>query len=435
MARSDRRPIGYPFWMGGGWLAVASVLALAGSPAPPDPQTPDDATVLAALCPGKKKCRVVERKSAGRDAEGLDLVVATVRVREARLTSSEGGFKRRRPCPREPVGVFRLRGGVVVSHDPIMVLFEESRCEYGVNDGEENIWVEPGRATFDITSGTAWHWRNKKVWALSPRVTLLISSHDEWNHFEWNEITEETDHVGGRTEVSWWAPTCDQKDDDENEAAGPKSESDGHRYLVIPRTHGAAAEARWQTDVPGLRWLNLDASGKAGYIVHGQPGQPEESRMRVGALSETTLLLDVQDDVLVPAAKRWIHADHLEIWGTDLLPSWSECLARGPRKGDTDEPTVGSAWQWGVMLDGSIQAGVGRPPAAPTVAVAEVTTTSWGKVRRFRIEMPPQVKGLSVLYSDSDDGTNQERILGTSRLRFKDPASLGRIEEAKESAP
>jgi hypothetical protein len=61
--------------------------------------------------------------------------------------------------------VFRLRDGRVVSHEPILVVHEKSECEYGFNGGEETVFVEEGRATWEVAGGSAWRWRRGRVWA------------------------------------------------------------------------------------------------------------------------------------------------------------------------------------------------------------------------------------------------------------------------------
>jgi hypothetical protein len=254
-------------------------------------------------------------------------------------------------------------------------------------------------------------------------VVPISSSDLEYHVLGDREHRQETTHVGGAKEISWSAPECGDELTDDDEAPA----TEGYGYFVIPRNTGASSELRWQADLSALQWLTINAAGKDGYVVHGGAGLPEDARMRVAAIGPTTLLVDVQDDRLVRSARRWIHADHLEIWGTSHFPQPNTCLARVSATADSSEVNVGPAWQWGIMLDGALRAGVGRPPANPSVEVAEVATRSWGKVLRFRLEIPLSVVALSVMYSDSDDGTTQERIIGTSRVRFRDAASFGKI--------
>jgi hypothetical protein len=411
------------------WM-VSLLVSLVPPPAGAAGGAPDDAAVKAALCPGGRRCRVASRTSAGRDADGLELVVARAKV----LGKGVGGRPAdspEGPCLLEPVGVFRLRDGVVVSHEPIMTLYQQSECWYGSTGGDEELTVQKGQAVFDSEGGTSWRWTDHKVWALSPRVTLVSTVHEEWNNFSVVRRLIRTNHLRDRTEVIWRSPVCGREPDEVGGGGAVEGDPAAYRYLVIPRSPPSAAgtEDGWREDRNNLRWLNIDSSGASGYVVHGKPGDAGDAGLRVTALGDRLLLVDVADDRLVPAAEPWIHADHLELWATPDAPGpLDECLERRRAPPDDGAPPVGPAWQWGVMLDGAIHPGAGRPPAAPVVAVAEVDTRWEGKVRRFRIELPRNVGAVTVVYSDSDDGVNQKRLIATSRLRFGDAASLGKVE-------
>jgi hypothetical protein len=401
------------------WLTVAQASGA--------PQVPDNATVLAALCPRGRRCRVVDRTSAGTDAEGQELVVARVRV----LGKGVGDPKREEPCLLEPVGVFRLRESVVVSSQRIITLYQESECWYGSSGGDETLGVGQGRATFSSEGGTSWRWRQERIWALSPTVELISEEHEGWHNFGVTHELSRTDHRRQRTEVVWRTPTCGHEPEEAGGGSDPQGDPTAYRYLVIPRSRGGAT-ADWKGDQAGRRWLEMDATGEGGYLLHGPPGASSDARLRVTAPARDTLLVDVFDDHYVAEAPSWIHADHLELWGTARASSYmDECLIRKPPSPDAaaDGQPVGRAWQWGVMLDGSVKPGAGHPPVAPTVEVATVEAGPWGKGVRFRVRLPAHLEAVSVVYSDSDDGLTQKRLIGTSRVRFGDAASLGRIEK------
>ena len=46
---------------------------------------------------------------------------------------------------------------------------------------------------------------------------------------------------------------------------------------------------------------------------------------------------------------------------------------------------------------------------------------------RFRIVMPKEGQGLTVVYSDSDDGAHQRRLIATSRLTFGRTWTIGAV--------
>jgi hypothetical protein len=405
-------------------MSLVSLLAAAAG------RSPEDATVLAALCPRGHRCRVESRTSAGRDADGLDLVVTRVKVLDQPVGDRPADYPDG-PCLLEPVGVFRLRHGVVVSHEPIMTLYRQSECSYGTGVGDEELTVEKGRAVFDIEGGTSWRESDHKVWALSPRVTLVSTEHEEWHNFSVIHSLVRTDHLRDRREVIWRSPVCGREEQEMGGGGAVGGDPIAYRYLVIPRSRRSAATGDgWRQDRDDLRWVDIDSSSASGYVVHGEPGEAGDARLRVTALDGHLLLVDVADDRVVPVADSWVHADHLELWGTPDAPGpLDHCLERRrPPPADADVAPVGPAWQWGVMLDGAIHSGAGHPRADPIVEVTELDTRAWGKIRRFRIELPKTVDAVTVVYSDSDDGLTQKRLIGTSRLRFGDAASLGAIE-------
>jgi hypothetical protein len=136
--------------------------------------------------------------------------------------------------------------------------------------------------------------------------------------------------------------------------------------------------------------------------------------MRVVMSSGGVLFVEIVDDHLVPAAKSWVKADHLELWravGEPYHPSG--CFQPDPN---------GKALQWGIGLDGRVYKAHGEPAASPTVHAARTE-----KGARFRIVLPDEGKGLTVVYSDSDDGARQKRLIATSNLQFGLPWTIGGV--------
>ena len=137
-------------------------------------------------------------------------------------------------------------------------------------------------------------------------------------------------------------------------------------------------------------------------------------QMWVVMSSAGVLFVEVTDDRLVPSAKSWVKADHLELWrvGADASSGrGSGCFQPDPNA---------KALQWGIGLGGQVYKGHGAPAADPTVRVARTERGA-----RFRIVLPDEGKGLTVVYSDSDDGARQKRLIATSRLAFGRPWTVG----------
>lgn len=190
-------------------------------------------------------------------------------------------------------------------------------------------------------------------------------------------------------------------------------------YAALPAVaiDDAFAGSGWKTTGLGRCALHIDASGKEahGFVVHGKPGDPRDAAMRVVASARGALFVEVEDDRKVGPSARWIADDHLEIWMAKQMPSYMDhCLEPG------EKPV-----QWGIRLaDAKVFPGAGNPdPTALTVERAEAP----GGIVRLKITLPPKHEGLSVVYSDSDDGRKQERLIATSRLRFNDAPTLGRL--------
>src|SRR4029079_18878154 len=79
--------------------------------------------------------------------------------------------------------------------------------------------------------------------------------------------------------------------------------------------------------------------------------------------------------------------------------------------------------QWAVALDGRVVRARGTPAADPT---ARVTVTPGGA--RFRVVLPDKGASLTVVYSDSDDGIHQKRLIATSLLRYGKAWTIGGVQ-------
>ena len=87
-----------------------------------------------------------------------------------------------------------------------------------------------------------------------------------------------------------------------------------------------------------------------------------------------------------------------------------------------------SARQWGIrVVDGSIFRGFGNPQDDPQIERVALVQTDWGAVIRFYVRFAKEIGSITVVYSDTDDGRRQKRLIATSRLSRKDPLSLGTI--------
>jgi hypothetical protein len=190
--------------------------------------------------------------------------------------------------------------------------------------------------------------------------------------------------------------------------------------LPIPLLDALPAAVRGPLADVGLGTcaLRMNASGKLGYLLRGAPGEPSDAALAVLAIDENTLLVEIEDDLRVTDSTSWLYDDHLEIWVSADTGGEGECRARRS-----------TARQWGIRVaDGRVFPAHGSPePLAVEVVRLD------DRRARMRIALPPHTR-VSVVYSDSDDGQTQERLLSTSKLIFGDGGTLSPIQRVKARA-
>lgn len=258
---------------------------------------------------------------------------------------------------------------------------------YGASGiGEDVVRLTGDRFTHTQVGGSAWRWSNERVIDLSgPR---LVSEGSSSSHFTTGtEIAWSWDGFAGTSETSF-------------EVCG--SEAPGSvRSRLIP---AVSAIGGWDWKTQGLGPCSVAIDSRDGPIVHGTPGEANDARLSAVVVGDA-LYIEVRDDRWVKAAKSWVIADHVEIWvRTEAIEG---CVAKHP------------ALQWGVSLDGAVHAAWGEPQ--PIVA----QVADHAGVVRIRVTGLPAHDGITVVYSDSDDGVAQERLIATSPLRFGHGESLG----------
>jgi hypothetical protein len=79
------------------------------------------------------------------------------------------------------------------------------------------------------------------------------------------------------------------------------------------------------------------------------------------------------------------------------------------------------------VKDGAVFRGFGGPLVDPQVERVEVAQSDCGAVVRFNVRFATAPGSITVVYSDTDDGRRQKRLIATSRVSRKDPLSLGII--------
>jgi hypothetical protein len=172
----------------------------------------------------------------------------------------------------------------------------------------------------------------------------------------------------------------------------------------------------WKTT--GLGRCAARVGGDRGFIVHGAKGTAADASMRIVFSSQGNVFVEVTDDRFVTGAKTWVKDDHIEIWA-----------AAPPESGCIDPSAKSPAVQWGIRVtDGQVFAGAGPPATTPRVEVARVNDKTIRLRIAFEANSLPGPR-FTIVYSDSDDGTHQKRLIGTSQVVFGKWWTLGEAPE------
>ena len=120
----------------------------------------------------------------------------------------------------------------------------------------------------------------------------------------------------------------------------------------------------------------------------------------------------------------WVKDAHLELWLATELPGYfNQCLGKD----------LATPQQWGIRIaDGKVFAGAGKPDEK-ALGVEKVALP--GGAARLKITLPKGMAAITLVYSDSDDGKTQERLIGSSKVVFGETQSLGSVEVISDDAP
>jgi len=416
--------------------AAAAVVALAAGcgskgPAAPAPATAPStpapgptASAEARVCGDRRPCRVVEELAAGKAADGAPLRVLHLGFGPASAAPAEAedeeGDDGADESECEPFEYWLVVGEPVRSVQKLLDICNDGYGASGV--GEDSVEVEANRFRHGRYGGSAWRWSRTVTVQLSPLRILDDAHSDDYMGSDSNASSSTWSWVdfAGRGEAT--APPCGPDGAPLDTSEHPDAALAEARWLAIPQVALPAAFAKgdWRTTQLASCAAHVDAGageGDAprGFIVHGASGDPSDARMAVVAGADGALYVEIQDDRIVSGNRRWIFEDHLELWASDDAGT-VDCV-------DPKAPT--RAVQWGVRIsDGKVFPAAGAPRAPLAV---ERASAQAGAPVRLRIALPPGSDRVTVVYSDSDDGTSQERLIATSQIVFGKSWSLGRL--------
>jgi hypothetical protein len=137
--------------------------------------------------------------------------------------------------------------------------------------------------------------------------------------------------------------------------------------------------------------------------------------MRAVFTGDNVLVVEIGDDSWVTGSNSWVDDDHLEIWLGEAFEEYGDCIADLP-----------SPVQYGIGLDGTLYPGFGDPQGGITAQTVE-TDVDGRHVVRFKIVFSTPPARITLVYSDSEDGLSQERLLATSRLEYGELVTMGKL--------
>jgi hypothetical protein len=364
----------------------------------------------ATLCGARKPCKIVETLPAGRGAKAEDLVVYKLALgKDAELG-----------CDEVEYWLLSSREGKVVSTEALLELCNDGYGTAGV--GDDTVEVKDNYFLHAQHGGSAWRWGYMHAYQLSPLRELRSGDDSEWvngetmsaSSWDWNAFQ-------GQTE--WYVPACGPDGAPPDvDATGGTDPASHLIYAPIPVVAAPAALGQdgWKATSLGHCSLLVDGTPGYGYTIHGKAdvAPEDDSSFRVVMLDHDTLLVEVFDDRAVSGSSKWLYDDHLELWlSTAGTPeaSQEQCLTPAPKPE-----------QWGIRLvDGKVFAAAGKPKDSPVVTSVPLTDERGHAQVRFRIQLPRGRERITLVYSDSDDGKRQERLIATSVLKFGAGYTLG----------
>ncbi|HEX8698978.1 MAG TPA: hypothetical protein VF815_09090 [Myxococcaceae bacterium] len=150
-------------------------------------------------------------------------------------------------------------------------------------------------------------------------------------------------------------------------------------------------------------------SADGSFVLLGKAQGKEDARVRAVLAQGNVLLVEVVDDTWTGPGAKWLADDHVELWLLGSAPTSFD-----PCNRDEGEAKQAGLVQWGIRIaDGQVFPAYGNPAEPLSVEVARD-----GKVARLKIQLPMAPSGLTVVYSDSDAGKQQELMVATSPLKL-----------------
>ncbi|MGJ5816246.1 hypothetical protein [Paludibaculum fermentans] len=333
------------------------------------------------------------RYPAGVDGAGNSLTV--VEVSHPKQAPSES-----RCLPGTEYILEKARAGRVVSSETVVTLCQTD------DQADVTVAVEPNRIEVNRNGGTQAGYYKTHAYQLSP--WRAVSMEDCSFYGSGEHTVERWDYLALRGEA-WHHPAG-------GEDVGICEDSPSlFHYLMVPKVVVDSAGLEKGRGRLGSCALRLDATGQHGQVVWGKADPRDPLEVRLLQAGAGVLLAQVIDPAIsTHPAKSWVTADHFEVWMGSRLEGAGE----------------DSVWQFGIPVDeGPVQVGYGKPSRLPAVRRWKVNLPDGRAATMLRVELPPQPNeysdGLTVIYSQSEQGRAQKRMIATSRMKRGVGSTMG----------
>jgi hypothetical protein len=365
----------------------------------------------ATICGAKTTCAITKVTSAGQSPAGEELTVV-----EAHL----GLANKLEDAPDEGCKVGdsdKLDGGteywLIDGKKPPEQILQLCNDGYGGSGvGSDQIEIGKNMMTHVQYGGAGERWEKSETIALSPRHLLKATSS---NYFAGNPDVSSTWSID--------VATMTTVSEESREATGG-AESVPKKGFAIPVA--ATGDDTKNDYVPGAPLGNcaMEFRGDdgAGYLVFGAADPQRRPIIRLLALDDRTLLIQVHDPRPAQSGDSWVSSDHVEIWRQN---------GSNGNLTDSYNPSPVKPEQIGIGLDGSVHPGVGNP-VVPEVTSAKLLDEAGRDVNLLTVTWPKEGAlhaGVSVVYSQADNGW-QARMYATAGIAKNRPLylpSLSRI--------
>lgn len=382
------------------------------------------ADLRASICGERGTCEPHAVTPAGRDDAGAGLAVAEIALGLADRPdwSMEEGCRSESGDTDGGREYWLLKNG----EEPTF-LFALCNDGYGAAGlGYDEVTVGENRLTHRQEGGSAWRWSTVTTYSLSPYRVVGERSCSYHNITPWSGVMTDYDPERLQVRSVAWKRGDAQAMEEEDTlgcpdwpdtfSATPSEDTVGAWNISAPM--GSGADPLPSTIALGECALPLKSDGSAGFLVYGTPASADAAaEVRVIAERYNTLIVQVYDptavkETLAAKGKSWIHAPHVEIWTSTEVSGEDELPAK-------------SYHQVGVGLDGSVNAGVGKPVLPK--ATRWTSSDDQGRiVTLLRIEWPEEyalLDGVGVVYSQSVNG-KQARLVSTTGIVKNKPLYL-----------